>query len=219
MVESLIVNLNGIYTDISIPCLVSNSDELTIVLSIKDTLHIGEVVEVSSGFIDIILSNTLTSIEGFAYNNEDKSFTINSSTFTSMLNNGNTSSNFEINALNLGSTGLSVSIGLIDNALEESIDSLTNSLKNLLENDFVSLDDFDLTDDAEDVQTTLDVLDDISLSLANDETISKEITDKLIDSINNLTDENQDILYDSIINGLSEDERNKLESLYNDLFN
>ena len=103
--------------------------------------------------------------------------------------------------------------------MEESIDSLTNSFKNLLENDFVSLDDFDLTGDAEDVQTTLDVLDDISLSLTNDETISKETTDKLIDSINNLTDENQDILYDSIINGLSEDERNKLESLYNDLFN
>lgn len=215
----LIVNLNGIYTDISIPCLVSNSDELTIVLSISNTLHIGEVVEVSSGFIEIILNNTLTSIEGFAYNNEDKSFTINSSTFTSMLNNGNTSSNFEINALNLGSTGLSVSIGLTDSTLEESIDSLTNSFKNLLENDFVSLDDFDLTDDAEDVQTTLDVLDDISSSLTNDETISKETTDKLIDSINNLTDENQDILYDSIINGLSEDEKNKLESLYNDLFN
>ena len=136
-----------------------------------------------------------------------------------MLNNGNTSSNFEINALNLGSTGLSVSIGLTDSTLEESIDSLTNSFKNLLENDFVSLDDFDLTDDAEDVQTTLDVLDDISSSLTNDETISKETTDKLIDSINNLTAENKDILYDSIINGLSEDEKNKLESLYNDLFN
>jgi len=222
----IILNLNGMYTKVVIPCNMTKPSDTEIKLTIGNKLSLGDKlsgggsVSVSSDFIYPILEEGLKNLEILKYNNSDKSFTIDSSILDSFLDSNQITSNFEIKALNLTSLGLIINIELTSNEIQNKVDNLTNGFKDLFSSDFINSDLFGITstDEEEKVNELLDTLDDISNVLNSDESLSSAQTDKLIKDINSLSSENQQIIYDQIQNSLSSDDMSILESLYNDLF-
>ena len=214
-----ILNLNGMYTKVTIPCNIIKVSDTKIKLTISDKLTLGENASVSSSFIFPILEGSFNTIDILKYNNSDKSFTIDSTIIDSFLESNDITSNFEIKALNLSSLGLIVNIGFTTNDIQDKVGSLTNGLKDILSNDFVNSDLFDnYTNEEENINELLDTLNNIQNTLITDDTISESLTDKLIEDINNLSSESQKVIYDQIQNSLSSEDTNILESLYNDLF-
>lgn len=213
-----ILNLNNMYSIISIPCNTSNLSSKEVKITLSEKFSIGDVV-LSSDIIYPILTNTLKDLEFFTFA-DDKSIIINDSIFDSFIESNQIASNFEILGLNLSSTGLLVEIGITSSEVKEKVDTLTNGFKDLLSTDFINSSNLEISsdDEGESIEKLMDTLSDISDTLNSDNNLSISQTDDIIECINNLSSENQKILYDQIKNNLDSENTDILESLYNDLF-
>ena len=218
----LIIDVSGLKTICLAKCIYTQINDLSFKICLSDTITLGKDLEISSSFLDTILKNSFDSLEFAKYDDKTSSIIINSSLFDKFLTNSSISSTLKVSKIYLDEYGLSCIIDLTDEKIKEKVETISKSLENILENKAIDLSKLDSSDDTqkEAIETINNSLNNIS-SIIKDpgkELISDD-TDKLIEAISSLSSENQKALASELENSFTEEDKQTLEELYNDLFN
>lgn len=217
----LIIDVSGLKTICLAKCIYTQINDLSFKICLSDTITLGKDLEISSSFLDTILKNTFDSLKFAKYDDKTSSIIINSSLFDKFLANSSISSTLKVSKIYLDEYGLSCIIDLTDEKIKEKVETISKSLENILENKAIDLSKLDSSDDTqkEAIETINNSLNNIS-SIIKDpgkELISDD-TDKLIEAISSLSSENQKALASELENSFTEEDKQTLEELYNDLF-
>lgn len=217
----LIIDVSGLKTICLAKCIYTQINDLSFKICLSDTITLGKDLEISSSFLDTILKNSFDSLEFAKYDDKTSSIIINSSLFDKFLTNSSISSTLKVSKIYLDEYGLSCIIDLTDEKIKEKVETISKSLENILENKAIDLSKLDSSDDTqkEAIETINNSLNNIS-SIIKDpgkELISDD-TDKLIEAISSLSSENQKALASELENSFTEEDKQTLEELYNDLF-
>ena len=217
----LIIDVSGLKTICLAKCIYTQINDLSFKICLSDTITLGKDLGISSSFLDTILKNSFDSLEFAKYDDKTSSIIINSSLFDKFLTNSSISSTLKVSKIYLDEYGLSCIIDLTDEKIKEKVETISKSLENILENKAIDLSKLDSSDDTqkEAIETINNSLNNIS-SIIKDpgkELISDD-TDKLIEAISSLSSENQKALASELENSFTEEDKQTLEELYNDLF-
>lgn len=215
----LIIDILGLKTTCIAKCNYFESSDDTIVLTIDDTITLGSDLVISSSFLKSIMKNTFNNIDFLEYDDKTSSIIISQNLFNQFLSDSSVST-LKISKIFMDESGLSC-IFSFDKSIQEKIDLVSKSLEATLENNTLDLSGLDGSDSSQ-----KDAIDKINNSIDNITNIikdpNKELTsvdtDELIESINNLSDENKEILTKELEKSLSDDDKKTLEELYNQLF-
>ncbi|MCK9536691.1 MAG: hypothetical protein M0R05_03810 [Bacilli bacterium] len=212
---NFLVDINGLK---SIMVLTGNivpnvaEDEISIFL--EETITIG-TVHTSAGFMFDIIGDNIESFELMRYEAETRAFIITAETFNSFMGIGGEITPLTVERLKFTTGVLEVYVTVEDPTLAQTIDNVTDLLNDLLSGDFLDTDGFEGQDEL--VENLNNVLDDINQILNNPEgDLTPNETDQLIDIINQLSEENQQELYNQIEDSLSSS--SELLDLYDLLF-
>ena len=213
-----IVTINGLTTLIVLDGnAVAAPDNKAIEIFLANTITMGDVTT-SSDFILDMLGTNMTSFGVMEYNPINKSFILTSESFNEMMSVGGNSSQFEVEKIKLINGALEVYVVMINPSLANLVDDVTNLIGGALQNDFLNEEAFDTNDpnQAEAVNNLATTLDNISNVLADPEqTLTPELTDQLINDINQLDEDNQQIFLSQLEN---ETNSQDLIDLYSQLF-
>lgn len=217
----LIIDVSGLKTICLAKCIYTQINDLSFKICLSDTITLGKDLEISSSFLDTILKNTFDSLEFAKYDDKTSSIIINSSLFDKFLTNSSISSTLKVSKIYLDEYGLSCIIDLTDEKIKEKVETISKSLENILENKAIDLSKLDSSDDTqkEAIETINNSLNNIS-SIIKDpgKELTSDDTDKLIEAISSLSSENQKALASELENSFTEEDKQTLEELYNDLF-
>lgn len=217
----LIIDVSGLKTICLAKCIYTQINDLSFKICLSDTITLGKDLEISSSFLDTILKNTFDSLEFAKYDDKTSSIIINSSLFDKFLTNSSISSTLKVSKIYLDEYGLSCIIDLTDEKIKEKVETISKSLENILENKAIDLSKLDSSDDTqkEAIETINNSLNNIS-SIIKDpgKKLTSDDTDKLIEAISSLSSENQKALASELENSFTEEDKQTLEELYNDLF-
>lgn len=217
----LIIDVSGLKTICLAKCIYTQINDLSFKICLSDTITLGKDLEISSSFLDTILKNSFDSLEFAKYDDKTSSIIINSSLFDKFLTNSSISSTLKVSKIYLDEYGLSCIIDLTDEKIKEKVETISKSLENILENKAIDLSKLDSSDDTqkEAIETINNSLNNIS-SIIKDpgKELTSDDTDKLIEAISSLSSENQKALASELENSFTEEDKQTLEELYNDLF-
>ncbi|CCY07090.1 unknown [Coprobacillus sp. CAG:698] len=217
----LIIDVSGLKTICLAKCIYTQINDLSFKICLSDTITLGKDLEISSSFLDTILKNTFDSLKFAKYDDKTSSIIINSSLFDKFLTNSSISSTLKVSKIYLDEYGLSCIIDLTDEKIKEKVETISKSLENILENKAIDLSKLDSSDDTqkEAIETINNSLNNIS-SIIKDpgKELTSDDTDKLIEAISSLSSENQKALASELENSFTEEDKQTLEELYNDLF-
>lgn len=217
----LIIDVSGLKTICLAKCIYTQINDLSFKICLSDTITLGKDLEISSSFLDTILKNTFDSLKFAKYDDKTSSIIINSSLFDKFLANSSISSNLKVSKIYLDEYGLSCIIDLTNEKIKEKVETISKSLENILENKAIDLSKLDSSDDTqkEAIETINNSLNNIS-SIIKDpgKELTSDDTDKLIEAISSLSSENQKALASELENSFTEEDKQTLEELYNDLF-
>lgn len=213
-----LVTMNGLTTLIVLDGnAVAASDNKSIEIFLADTITMGDITT-SSDFILDMFGDNLISFGVMQYDPINKSFILASESFDEMMSVGGNSSQFKVEKIKLINGALEVYVTMIDPALGNLVDNVSTLIEGALQNDFLDEAAFDTTDpnQAEAVNNLTTTLDDISNVLSDPEqSLTPELTDQLINDINQLDEVNQQIFLSQLEN---ETNSQDLIDLYSQLF-
>ena len=188
-----------------------SEDEIKIVLD--ENLLVGSVTIKAKFLIDMIGGNA-SSFAIMSYDSEEKAFIITEETFNQFMDVGGEDTPLRINKLRFITGALEAQAIVDDPALQGLINDVGDLINDLLGSDFLNTSGFSTQDDI--VEDLSDALEEIMTTLNDpNEELSPEQIDELLDIINQLSDENQDELFNQIEDAISNQD---LLDLYDSLF-
>lgn len=217
----LIIDVSGLKTICLAKCIYKQINDLSFEICLSDTITLGNDLEISSSFLDTILKNTFDSLVFAKYDDKTSSIIINSSLFDKFLTNSSISSTLKVSKIYLDEYGLSCIIDLTDEKIKDKVETISKSLEDILENKTIDLSKLDSSDDTQKdaIETINNSLNNISSIIKDPEKeLTSDDTDKLIEAISSLSSENQEALASEFENSFTEEDKQILEELYNDLF-
>lgn len=223
----MIINLFGLDTIGICDCEIVSSDE-QIKLVLKDKITLGNNISISSNILKSLLANTFKDMDLIIYDAKESCFIISrdclndslksiSDTETSKID----SSKIEVIKVEMNNTGLVFYLSLKDKQLQDKIDKVSKSIETVISKDTINTDKLNPKDENEKeaIENINNSLKEIS-SIINDpkQELTSEKTDKLIESINSLSDENKNELLNQVEESLDAETKKTLEELYNELY-
>ena len=225
VIINVILDLNGLKTLITLGGNVSGNNTNQIAIKLDDIVKIGEglseetksYIVASSDFIKVILAEKISESEMMEYDNETNSLIISADNFNEMLKvEGGGNLPMQVNRLCLTEDSLDVYVTITNPIVAASLDIVSHAVSNYLENSDLDEDDFDTTD-PEQAAAVSNVLNQINnssdaISAGN---LTEEDTTNLIEAIQSLSDENKQVLFESIEDSMLTPD---LVNLYDSLF-
>ena len=225
VIINVILDLNGLKTLITLGGNVSGNNTNQIAIKLDDIVKIGEglseetksYIVASSDFIKVILAEKISESEMMEYDNETNSLIISADNFNEMLAvEGGGNLPMQVNRLCLTEDSLDVYVTITNPIVAASLDIVSHAVSNYLENSDLDEEDFDTTDpeQAEAVNNVLNQINNSSdaISAGN---LTEEDTTNLIEAIQSLSDENKQVLFESIEDSMLTPD---LVNLYDSLF-
>lgn len=211
-----VVEINGIEVLIELTGDIEGNDESDLVIKLRDSMSIGGISASTDFLLDLL--GDLDSFSAITFNRTEKTITISANTFQEFMEVGGPETPLSVEKLKAVNGGIEVYVKYTDSELATIIEKAKEDIKEVLGSDFIDESKFDTTEPEQEeiVQELINTLDEISDILNNPETeLNSEKTDKLIEVINGLSDENQQILLEQI-NDFADSL--DLENLYEQLF-
>ena len=225
VIINVILDLNGLKTLITLGGNVSGNNTSQIAIKLDDTIKIGEglseetksYIVASSDFIKVILAEKISESEMMEYDSETNSLLISADNFNEMLKvEGGGNLPMHVDRLCLTEDSLDVYVTITNPIVAASLDVVSHAVSNYLENSDLDEDDFDTTDpeQAEAVNNVLNQINNSSEAISAGN-LTEEDTTNLIEAIQSLSDENKQVLFESIEDSMLTPD---LFNLYDSLF-
>lgn len=220
------IDLNGLKTSFKITGNVTKNNDSEVIIQINDTITVGEDINeeaskyltANSSLILNMLGDNISDMGVMTYDKTLKSFILSTESFKKLMTvDGNNTTPLDVNKLKIVEDGIEVYTTIeATSDIAQQIETVTNIISNVLETNSFTADDFDIDDpeEAEKVNELLTTLDDIADGLTNGN-LSEEDTNKLIENINSISDENRQALLDGIEQNANSAD---LLALYDSLF-
>ena len=212
-----ILNINGLKTLATYRGTVNQESDSKITITMSNDIILGQNLAVDSRFIKPILASSLSDSAILKYDETTNSFIISSNVFEEFLSSTVLSSKLEVTKVKMAKDKLVIYVDSSDVLINTVIKASKEELNNCLSGDFLDSTKFDVS--SNDQQEALDSLND-SLTNVNDKinnnTLDETSVKELVESINNLNDNNKQELFNQLKGSSSSD---AFETLYNELFN
>lgn len=215
---NVILNINGLKTVAKLTSTATQLSKDEIEIKFDDKIVFGSDLSINSEFVMGFLKESLESFKILKYNEAKDSYSITADVFYGLMSKSSSSTPLKVSEIKLYNGGLNVFIEYEDITLDSLVSTVTTNVQEILKDDtFVNDVAFDTTGDQ--AQAVITVKENISevASILNDtnKELDEATTDKLISSINELSTENQEALYEEIKGKMDASE---LEALYNQMF-
>lgn len=215
---NVILNINGLKTIAKLTSTATQLSKDEIEIKFDDKIVFGADLSINSEFVMGFLKESLESFKILTYNEAKDSYSITADVFYGLMSKSSSLTPLKVSEIKLYNGGLNVFIEYEDITLDSLVSTITTSVQEILKDDtFVNNVAFDTTgDQAQAVITVKENIEEVA-SILNDATeeLDEATTDKLISSINQLSIENQEALYEEIKGKIDASE---LEALYNQMF-
>ena len=221
----VILDLNGLKTLITLGGNVSGNNTNQISITLDDTIKIGEglseatksYILASSDFIKVILAEKISEIEMMEYDEATNSLIISGDNFNEMLEvEGGGILPMQVNKLCLTEDSLDVYVTITNPLITASLDIVSHAVSDFLESSGLSAADFIISDPEQEAAVN-EVLAQIASSgdAITAGNITEEDTASLIEAIQGLSDDNKEVIFNSIEDSMISDD---LLNLYDSLF-
>ena len=221
----VILDLNGLKTLITLGGNVSGNNTNQISITLDDTIKIGEglseatksYILASSDFIKVILAEKISEIEMMEYDEATNSLIISGDNFNEMLEvEGGGILPMQVNKLCLTEDSLDVYVTITNPLITASLDIVSHAVSDFLESSGLSAADFIISDPEQEAAVN-EVLAQIAASgdAITAGNITEEDTASLIEAIQGLSDDNKEVIFNSIEDSMISDD---LLNLYDSLF-
>ena len=185
-----------------------------------DKLTLGRDFLVDSSLVTDLMSGAFDSNSIISFDKANNSLLIKKEIMTTMLSSAGADGGAKMEVERLASiaNGIKAYIAYNDSELEATVASVVSAAETALANDFVDETQFNTEDEdqQEAVSTLMEELSTVSEILSDPEQeLTEENTDALVEAINNLSEENQQALYEQFASEIGEDE---LRRLYEQMF-
>ncbi len=215
----VILNVDGLLTTAVVS---GDMDDTTgdIKIILDDKLTLGRDFLVDSSLVTDLMSGAFDSNSIISFDKANNSLLIKKEIMTTMLSSAGADGGAKMEVERLASiaNGIKAYIAYNDSELEATVASVVSAAETALANDFVDETQFNTEDEdqQEAVSTLMEELSTVSEILSDPEQeLTEENTDALVEAINNLSEENQQALYEQFASEIGEDE---LRRLYEQMF-
>lgn len=212
-----ILNINGLKTLATYRGTVNQESDSKITITMSNDIILGQNLAVDSSFIKPILASSLSDSAILKYDETTNSFIISSNIFEEFLSSTLLSSKLEVTKVKMAKDKLVIYVESSDVLINTVIKASKEELNNCLSGDFLDSTKFDVS--SNDQQEALDSLNDSLTNVKdkiNNNTLDETSVKELVESINNLNDNNKQELFNQLKGSSSSD---AFETLYNELFN
>ena len=212
-----ILNINGLKTLATYRGTVNQESDSKITITMSNDIILGQNLAVDSSFIKPILASSLSDSTILKYDETTNSFIISSNVFEEFLSSTLLSSKLEVTKVKMAKDKLVIYVESSDVVINTVIKASKEELNNCLSGDFLDSTKFDVS--SNDQQEALDSLNDSLTNVKdkiNNNTLDETSVKELVESINNLNDNNKQELFNQLKGSSSSD---AFETLYNELFN
>ncbi|MCI5938494.1 MAG: hypothetical protein MRZ17_01120 [Acholeplasmataceae bacterium] len=212
-----ILNINGLKTLATYRGTVNQESDSKITITMSNDIILGQNLAVDSSFIKPILASSLSDSAILKYDETTNSFIISSNVFEEFLSSTLLSSKLEVTKVKMAKDKLVIYVESSDVLINTVIKASKEELNNCLSGDFLDSTKFDVS--SNDQQEALDSLNDSLTNVKdkiNNNTLDETSVKELVESINNLNDNNKQELFNQLKGSSSSD---AFETLYNELFN
>lgn len=212
-----ILNINGLKTLATYRGAVNQESDSKITITMSNDIILGQNLAVDSSFIKPILASSLSDSAILKYDETTNSFIISSNVFEEFLSSTLLSSKLEVTKVKMAKDKLVIYVDSSDVLINTVIKASKEELNNCLSGDFLDLTKFDVSSNNQ--QEALDSLNDSLTNVKeklNNDTLDEASVKELVESINNLNDNNKQELFNQLKESSSSD---AFETLYNQLFN
>ncbi len=212
-----ILNINGLKTLATYRGTVNQESDSKITITMSNDIILGQNLAVDSSFIKPILASSLSDSAILKYDETTNSFIISSNVFEEFLSSTVLSSKLEVTKVKMAKDKLVIYVDSSDVLINTVIKASKEELNNCLSGDFLDSTKFDVS--SNDQQEALDSLNDSLTNVKdkiNNNTLDETSVKELVESINNLNDNNKQELFNQLKGSSSSD---AFETLYNELFN
>lgn len=212
-----ILNINGLKTLATYRGTVNQESDSKITITMSNDIILGQNLAVDSSFIKPILASSLSDSTILKYDETTNSFIISSNVFEEFLSSTLLSSKLEVTKVKMAKDKLVIYVDSSDVVINTVIKASKEELNNCLSGDFLDSTKFDVS--SNDQQEALDSLNDSLTNVKdkiNNNTLDETSVKELVESINNLNDNNKQELFNQLKGSSSSD---AFETLYNELFN
>ncbi len=212
-----ILNINGLKTLATYRGTVNQESDSKITITMSNDIILGQNLAVDSSFIKPILASSLSDSVILKYDETTNSFIISSNVFEEFLSSTLLSSKLEVTKVKMAKDKLVIYVESSDVLINTVIKASKEELNNCLSGDFLDSTKFDVS--SNDQQEALDSLNDSLTNVKdkiNNNTLDETSVKELVESINNLNDNNKQELFNQLKGSSSSD---AFETLYNELFN
>ena len=212
-----ILNINGLKTLATYRGTVNQESDSKITITMSNDIILGQNLAVDSSFIKPILASSLSDSAILKYDETTNSFIISSNVFEEFLSSTLLSSKLEVTKVKMAKDKLVIYVDSSDVVINTVIKASKEELNNCLSGDFLDSTKFDVS--SNDQQKALDSLNDSLTNVKdkiNNNTLDETSVKELVESINNLNDNNKQELFNQLKGSSSSD---AFETLYNELFN
>lgn len=212
-----ILNINGLKTLATYRGTVNQESDSKITITMSNDIILGQNLAVDSSFIKPILASSLSDSAILKYDETTNSFIISSNVFEEFLSSTLLSSKLEVTKVKMAKDKLVIYVESSDVLINTVIKASKEELNNCLSGNFLDSTKFDVS--SNDQQEALDSLNDSLTNVKdkiNNNTLDETSVKELVESINNLNDNNKQELFNQLKGSSSSD---AFETLYNELFN
>ena len=215
-----VLNINGLRTTALVDFDINKISDSEIHLVMNETVTLGQNSSLDSSFLNSILSESMSDFVVMKYDGDSKSFIITSNLFSSFLSEAGVSSSLSVTKIDMTSFGLEIYTSFTDPLITGTLNIVTNKLEDILGGDF--FDQSKLNNEngqGEIINKVMSDLADIKEALADPETVlNEELTNSLIESIGNLSNENQEEFLNQLQDSFTSSDLGTLNQLYGQLF-
>lgn len=216
---TVILNINGLLTTAIVT---GAMDDTTgdISINLDEYVTLGRDFRITSSVITDLMSGAFGSDAIISFNKETNSLDIKKEIMTNMLSSAGADggAKMEVERMVVVANGIKAYIAYNDTELEATVADVVSAAEAALANDFVDETQFNTEDEEqqEAVEALMEELSSVSEILSDPEQeLTEEDADALIEAINNLSEENQQALYEQFASEIGEED---LQRLYEQMF-
>lgn len=198
----ILININNLVTIMRLRGEVIDNNTDAVKIQVSEIITLGEdpgeeeidFIKTQNTYLLNLIGDNLASLEIISYDKDSRTFMLDSKTFNNLINVTGNNDNplITVEKINILEGKLDIYITYNDPQLSNLINNVTNLVNDFLANNNLAIDDFNISDpeQAELIEELLDSLGEISNVINNNEDLSHEQIDNLINLINQLDDEN-----------------------------
>lgn len=198
----ILININNLVTIMRLRGEVIDNNTDAVKIKVSEIITLGEdpgeeeidFIKTQNTYLLNLIGDNLASLEIISYDKDSRTFMLDSKTFNNLINVTGNNDNplITVEKINILEGKLDIYITYNDPQLSNLINNVTNLVNDFLANNNLAIDDFNISDpeQAELIEELLDSLGEISNVINNNEDLSHEQIDNLINLINQLDDEN-----------------------------